>query len=66
MFKSIASALIAASALAYTAPTQAEIDSVKEFHTVMMHYKRYYEVHKVKTDDDWELTLFRVMPADVN
>ena len=32
----------------------------------MKHYNRSYEVHKVKTDDDWELTLFRVMPADVN
>lgn len=66
MFKSIASALIAASALAYTAPTQAQMDSVKEFDTVMKHYNRSYEVHNVKTDDDWELTLFRVMPANVN
>ena len=64
MCKTFVSSALAATSLAYTAPTQAERNAVKEWDSIMKSYGRDYEIHKVTTDDDWELTLFRIMPKD--
>ena len=62
MFKSIAAAVIAATALAFKEPTAAEKESVKMWNDTMEYFGYNYEIHKATTDDDWELTLFRVIP----
>jgi hypothetical protein len=63
MFKSIAAAVIAATSLAYTAPSNAERLRVKGFDDTMKAFDRLYEVYTTTNDMGFELTLFRLMPA---
>lgn len=63
MFKSIAAAIIAATSVAYNAPTQEERESVKRWDDTMKYFGRDYEMYKANTDDGWTLTLFRILPA---
>ena len=62
MYKTFSMAAFAATSLAYKPPTDTERASVKEWDDIMKSYGRDYEIHRTKTDDDWELTLFRIMP----
>ena len=55
-------ALLSAATLAYQAPTSAERQRVKEWDDMMTAYGRDYEIHTATTDDQWDLTLFRIMP----
>ena len=63
MFKNIAAAVVAAVAQA-ALPTDAERSAVKEWNDAMEHFDRdqYYEIYKTTTEDDFELTLFRLLP----
>ena len=63
MFRSIAAAVIAATTAAYKEPTQEERDSVKRWDNTMKYFGRDYEMYKATTDDDWTLTLFRILPS---
>jgi len=58
-------ALLSAATLAYKAPTSAERQKVKVWDDLMKTYGRDYEIHTVTTDDQWDLTLFRLM-ADLS
>jgi len=55
-------ALLSAATLAYTAPDDWDRNFVKSWNTLMNEWGRKYEVHYVVTPQEWELTLFRIMP----
>jgi len=57
-------ALLSAATLAYTAPTDEQREFVSSFDELMKSWGRKYEVHTVTTPQEWELTLFRIMPWD--
>ena len=58
-------ALLSAATLAYTAPTDEQREFVSSFDDLMVNdYGRKYEFHTVTTPQEWELTLFRIMPWD--
>ena len=58
-------ALLSAATLAYTAPTDEQREFVSSFDDLMVNdYGRKYEFHTVTTPQEWELTLFRIMPDD--
>ena len=59
----MAVAMIAATVVAFNPPTPEERQSVKLWDDTMKHFGRDYEMHKVTTEDDWELTVFRLMPS---
>ena len=63
MLKSIAAAVIAAVAQA-ALPSNAERFAVKQWNDAMQHFDRdqYYEIYKTTTEDNFELTLFRLLP----
>ena len=63
MFKSIAAAVIAATTQA-ALPTNAERFEVQAWDTTMKYFERdqYYEIYKTTTEDDYVLTLFRLLP----
>ena len=52
-------ALFASSALSY--PTAEERESVKFWDDLAVQFDFDYEMHTAVTDDDWELTLFRII-----
>ena len=52
-------ALISATALAY--PTTEQRASVKVWDDLMVKYGYDYELYKVQTEDQWELSLFRII-----
>lgn len=62
MLRFFAAAILFGTTHAYTAPTQEQRDAVKAWDDIMTSYKRDYEIHKATTDDDWELTVFRILP----
>ena len=63
MLKSIAAAVIAAVAQA-ALPSNAERFAVKQWNDAIQHFDRdqYYEIYKTTTEDNFELTLFRLLP----
>ena len=54
--------LYASSALAY--PTAEEREAVSSWDGEATYYGFDYEIHTAVTEDDWELTLFRITGRD--
>jgi len=62
MFKKIFTATLAALTQAYDAPTQAERQSVHDWNFTMKMLGYDYEIHNPVTEDEWVLTMFRILP----
>ena len=55
-------ALLSAATLAYNAPDDWDREFLGSWDELMNEWGRLYEVHYVVTPQEWELTLFRIMP----
>ena len=56
-------ALVIVIAAVVKAATEKEKENFPEFAKILDRYDYNWETHKVKTDDGWHLTLFRIKPS---